>query len=142
MMLSDSVLLVSPDTSLFHGLGVLKSPPGYPAKPFPELPELLELVEPLELLELPIPEELEPLVSPPIPPDDEVPIPPAPVKLRSSLGPHPDATAKSHARHVVEVVTAQIASFVCAMSSCTRNAGNSEASFSSDSGRDVTARDR
>lgn len=119
MILSESMLFVSPETSLFQGFGTLNSPPGYPAKPVPELPELLELLELVELLELPIPAEpeLELVDSPPVPPVLEVaalPLPPDPLLL--SLGPHADADVTSHATRMPDDATAQRTGFVVSIS--------------------------
>lgn len=126
MILSESVLLVCPETSLVHGLGTLKSPPGYPAKPFPELPpELLDELEPLmfpELLEVPIPAEpeLELVASPPIPPE-ALPLPAPPVPLLS-LGPHAAADVASQPTRMTDDPTAQRTGFVVSMSYFTLDA--------------------
>ncbi|HMY16561.1 MAG TPA: hypothetical protein PKA58_09595 [Polyangium sp.] len=134
MILSEFTLLVCPDTSLVHGLGTLKSPPGFPAKPFPELPpELLDELEPLmfpELLEVPIPAEpeLELVASPPIPP--EAPALPAPPVPLLSLGPHAAADVASQPTRMTDDPKAQRTGFVVSMSCFTLDAQAMEAAFS------------
>lgn len=123
MILSDDVLLVCPETSFVQGLGTLKRPPGFPAKPLPELPpELLdelepvmplELLTPLELLEVPIPAvpELDETASPPIPPVPG-PLPEPPVPLLS-FGPHADADVASQPTRMRDDPKVQRRDVVC-----------------------------
>ena len=113
MILSDDVLFVCPDTSFVQGVGTLKRPPGFPARPLPEPPDPLELPELLELLELPIPAdpELELFAPPPIPLDvDDSALPPPPLLLLS-VGPHAATEVTIHATREAEVVTVQGPSF-------------------------------
>lgn len=126
MILSDDVLFVCPATSFVQGVGTLKRPPGFPARPLPEPPE------PLELLELPIPAdpELELFALPPIPLDvDDSALPPPPVVLFLSVEPHADAEVTIHKTREAEVVTAQGASFDWRMSPCTRFYDNPKGPF-------------
>lgn len=130
MILSDDVLFVCPDTSFVQAFGAWKSPPGFPARP-PDPPVPLELPETLELF-----------APPPIPLEvEDSALPPPPVVLLLSLGPHAEAEVTIHATSEAEVVIAQGASFVWRMSRCTRFFDNTKEPFFAFSNRQRVSRD-